>query len=685
MAAINYSTGTRITNVLGHTVSAKAAWADSWTAVPNLTCVECAWNAAPAFNTALLQWETGLVIMPGDTSPTTFGTWVGRGQFIRIDWACDDGGTLTWVGFVDTSSWPTEIFGRQQLVCYGLERSLALTPIISSVWNDAGTPRRNPFPLAFNRSVPGADGLRSTDAIEGVYAFRALNDPDEKGETWSTRDIVQYLLTYNLPTNAYGIAAIPWSIDQLTQLPDWDAPVVETANRTVWDVLNELINPSHQLGFTVVSNGSTAFLRCFTHFASNLVVGSQSILANPNQHTIVFAPDAMTDAQLSDVGSTYDQVIVRGARRKSVCTLTYTDHLEDAWPEADQTAYEDAESENVDYGSWSVEEKRQRNQKARDEVFRKEVFRRFRIKSDWNFEISTQDVFPDATVAPRSLNILPQLPIRADARWSGEVDPLDYIDPLVNSDSIYSSYPRPLLAIMDDPSATDDKISLSSLEQLSEYFLSPLSANTDYSVHVTVRDRSIELTVEGGPQHLIASGTFSPLADDLDPGGGLDYTTLQLTVCIEEDRFCEGVWPASASGDVVRRMVIDLGDNYQQVYIVPDTVTHLDGLGVPVTSDGGYLRDDTASLNTIARAIALCVVNSRKRASWRSGRRISSIAVGDLITTAGGASVVAPIVEIKITAPTAINRPPSMPQQSFATFGGLFDPLATLRRVGAIL
>jgi hypothetical protein len=680
MTAFDYSSGSRITNVLGHTVYAKAAWGDSWVAVPNLTCVECAWNAAPNFNTALLQWETGYVVMPGDATPTLFGTWVGRGQFIRIVWSCDDGGTLTWVGFVDSSSWPTEAFGRQQIVCYGLERSLALTPIATSAWLDdsgSGSPvvRRSGLPYTFNE---GPDGYRSADDVSGVYLFASQHDPTAAINLWSTRQIVQYLMTYCLPTNAYGVAAIPWALNQAAQLPDWDTPIVTTRNRTLWDVLQELINPENQLGFTVGSDGSTAYLRCFTHLASAVTYGStnpRTIPANPNQHSVVFAPDALTQADLSDVGATYDQVIVRGDRRKTICTLLWDDHLEaNNWF---TSLYGAAASTNTDYATWTLEEKRIRNQAKRDQE--KETYREFRIKSDWNYEIDGDLIFinPD-NPNPRSIRILETIPIKKGEDWTGDAD--DAPHTYEPEDSEY------LIPLVEDPTSDQDRLNLvTQLGLLNEKQVSALSNKNSYTIHVTANNRIIDIRVEGTPQHVIASGNFTPLSGvDLPVSGGIDYQTLGVTVCLEEDRFCEGVYPTSVSADVVRRLVIDLGDRYRQIYVVPNTVTGLDEEGARTFSNGGWLIDHSEDLATLARLIATGLVPSRKRASWRSQRRISGIAVGDLITTAAGATIAAPVTEIRINAPTGDGRPPSAPTQSFATFAGLFDPMQLLRRIGVI-
>lgn len=691
MTAFDYSTGPRVTNVLGHTVYAKSSWAADWTEVPNLTCVECSWTAAPNFNSALLEWETGYVILPGDSSPTVFGTWTGRGQFIKIVWQCDDGGTLVWVGFVDSSSWPTESFGRQQIVCYGLERSLALTPIASSAWYDDSVPlsaqiRRSQVPYDFN---VGPDGYRSESAISGSHVFAPLHDPQADVRFWSTRKIVKYLLTHCLPTNQYGVAAIPWQLDQDDQLPDWDFPVVNTRNRTVWDILNELITPQYQLGFTCGSDGSTCYLRAFTHLPTPAVYFSQSIAANPNQHSVVFMPDALTTADLSDVGSTYDQVIIRGDRRKSICTLKYFYELENNWEPSEETAYERAESLHPDYSTWTVEERKARNASKRANEYSR-VFRELRLRKTWNYKIfpaslvgPEQTVFPGPpsdNLTPRAIKMLDVLPIKEGTDWKGTVQPTWY-RPI---DSTHVELAR-FFPTLTDPTGLQQRLNvLTQLGQLSGKVLSDAHNQATYTIAVSVRERIVSLEVQGAPQHVIADEWFTALPEDEATTGGLDLTTLRITVMLEEDRFVEGVWPASVSADIVRRLVIDLGDKYEQIYIVPGTVTGFDPSGVELTSAGGWLVNDQNEINALAQLIGTGLLPTRKRATWRSQRRISGIAVGDLITTAGGATVNAPISEIKITAPTAEARPASAPTQSFATFGGVFDPLQILRRVGVL-
>ena len=47
------------------------------------------WGMATAVFLFVLWW-LGDVILPGDSAATTFGPWIGRGQFVLVDWVCDD-------------------------------------------------------------------------------------------------------------------------------------------------------------------------------------------------------------------------------------------------------------------------------------------------------------------------------------------------------------------------------------------------------------------------------------------------------------------------------------------------------------------------------------------------------------------------------------------------------------------
>lgn len=675
MAVIDYSSGPRITDVGDHVVYTKSSWGASWTAQPNLVCTECAWQAAPEFSSAVLVWRTGYIIPPGSTSATLYGPWVGRGHFVKIVWTCDDASTLVWVGYIDQSGWPTEAFGDQPLVCYGLERALALTPILDHAFVRGGTVMRSAEPPTFE-----LNRAKDPDSVGGVYVFC---DPvrDDQGDwrSWSTREIVRYLLKYNCPTNNFGVGAIPWSIDQVTQLPDWDSPRVECRGKTVWDVLCELVGPDKQLGFTVGSDGSTAYLRAFTHTSSTITVSGNSLNANPNQHTLVLSPDALTNASLSDVGGGYDQVICRGAKRQTICTLTHTTNLENDWSSTDETTYEAGASGESAYSTANTQRQREMNSRVRTGAALRNVYSAFKILKTFDWKISTEDLFPSNT-NPRDVRIVDRVMIKNDVDWSGAVNVNHYdASGAGQAWGIYFANPDDLTKYVDV--LQFEKLCTESV-LVGDWPTVSVSAKTE-DMH------RVRLTVGGAPQHAIAGTNFSRLSADSPSKcwGSLDYTTMKVTCALEEDRYCEGKYPSSApSADIVRRYVADLGPEYKQIRIHKDTIARIDHEGTAKTvTASGYLRDDSNKLAAIAQIIALGVVLTRKRVNWTSQRRISTIAVGDMINTAEGASVLAPVTSIRINAPTSKNSPAACPTQTFETFGGTQDPLAVLRNLGIVI
>ena len=661
MAAIDYSAGPRITNVGAHTVYTRAVWSDVWTAQPNLTCVECQWTAAPDFNSAILIWKTGAVIVPGNTTPTTFGAFVGRGYFVKIDWVCDDASLLRWVGYVDASTWPTEAFGDQQITCYGLERALALTPIADAVWLDESVSpaevKRTGEPVDFN--LPERN--RAFTPVSGtLHAFAAeVPTGAPLPRSWSSRQILEYLLTYHLPTNTWGVSTIPWAINQLTQLPDWDAPAIETRNRTVWDVITDLVSANQQLGLTFGSDGTTAYLRVFSHLASALDIDGQIRLANPNQHTIVFAPDAYTEAEFADRGGGYDQVICRGARRISITTLSVpAGDLVPDWTDDQQTEYETGALNELQYPFWNKSERRARNDQVRAKPELNHVYTRFRLADlqDWATSYGLQGAFPD-NPTPRRVRILDTLPISKTEPWHGAID-TDWYDGHIG---------RPALVVVAKPDFPGESIDLTRSRSGEAVGIGEWP--NDFLATVEALGTSLQLHLSGAPNHAIAGADFTPLAEDTTDYGGLDYLTLAITVAIEEDRFCQAAYPVTApAANIVRRLLVECGESYQQIYVVPvTTVAGLDPGGIALESEGGYLRDDTAKLAALAQVIAAGATLTRKQVSWRSRRRISVIAVGDLVTSAGGATINAPVVRMRLIAPESVGQTPSLPIQEFQT------------------
>lgn len=684
MATIDYSSGSRVVNERPHTVYTKAVWTDDWTAQANMSCYECLWTAAPNINTARLRWEIGSVILPGDTEPTTIGVWVGRGQFVMIDWLCDDGSTiLRWVGYIDSTSRPSEAFGFQEIVAYGLERSLALTTISRSVWWDETASEAKVSDVAFPFNGPG--GLRTADAhaivAVAVYLFRDLNKVDHLIDTavqpapWSTREIVRYLLDQMLPTSDLGVAVIPWTIVGIDLLPDWDSPRVDTEYRTVWDVLNELVNAQRLLGFTCGNDGSAAVtIKFFTHLASDLAISGNTIPANPTQHTLITQPDALTNAYYSDITGGYDQVICRGARKQVIFTMgvnpddVNNGSLIVGWKYDDQTAYNNGASLEAGYSALTDTQKRQANARARRNAKVAAVFKRFFLKGT---ELRTENSYSP-------IRVLEKLPIKKGSVWAGELDPTIYDR---DGEGI-----QPLLSFhMPGTDDADARILSTSMESLVS------KAKKSFAVKLSAKGLLVYLDVVGTEQHIIAKDNFFttgnpgfiPLpVDDLD-FPFIDFFSMHMTAAVEIDRHVEGSYPETApTANIVRRLIVDAGPDYKHIEILNDdnfkTVANIDSFAYEEFSDGGILVDDTEKLTAIARFIAQSYALTRQAVSWQSQRKIGGVSVGDLITTSDGATINSPVMAININGGVSINRPAAATVQSFETYRGGSDPHALI-------
>jgi hypothetical protein len=109
-------------------------------------------------------------------------------------------------------------------------------------------------------------------------------------------------------------------------------------------------------------------------------------------------------------------------------------------------------------------------------------------------------------------------------------------------------------------------------------------------------------------------------------------------VAIEEDRFAEGVWPATLSTvDIVRRRVVYVGDGYSIIRVVPWTVVGLSTTAAEQTTDGGYVVDDRAILTQLARLLAAYHTTPRLQMTLATQRRTGVLTVGSIITSVGTA------------------------------------------------
>jgi hypothetical protein len=200
----------------------------------------------------------------------------------------------------------------------------------------------------------------------------------------------------------------------------------------------------------------------------------------------------------------------------------------------------------------------------------------------------------------------------------------------------------PMFAVIKDPA--DGKFQfLDSLSQNTEVEVPSLGLQDGVGWSASLRPQDdapgFVLTVNGQPQHVLAAGgDFSPLPVDEFAGRYNWRDELVATVAINVDQFAEGRWPADpAATEAVRRLIIDLGDEYQLHYVAKGTVVDLKGDGTrqKVESAGGFIRDDRPKLQALAQLVYEWYRTERQSIELSFGYISTRLRVGDLITTIG--------------------------------------------------
>lgn len=690
--------------VFAQRVYLRERWSDDWEEQENLFATEVIWNAAPEMPTATLLWRYGRGMLAGEAALAIKERLAKSRWFVKIeiDGQFVQGGSsdkLTWHGTLEveadhwagvrdeppaTEGGQPEPFesGTQELIAHGLELLLARTPVIESVYYDdvVDTERRIGRGLAFNA---GGKPNRTSAPFDDRYLFSVQTPPNV--QYWYTRAAVEYLLLECAPRAANGASILNWKVDPdfLAQLPNWDRIGVETHGKSVFDVLNELIPRQRLMGWTLAVDPDTddIWLRPFTFAHEDIDVGEgNKLLANTRLRKVVLdrGPGEAVAIKTS-AAEQFDQIVVQGRRRRICFSVCHdNDTLELGWKSADETAYEAGASTAGDYpAATEIEDRRRRDADARAAHKLSEVYARYKLPAAWDYHVGdpvaggAAELFivPEQGELPYPLEcfLMPTLPLLSNRDYSGTKIEDDTVGERGDAPAV-ELVPCVYFPIPEDTSRYVRGDQIATVAALANY-----DSRRDFSVSVRVADnsRAVEVLVQGGPQHLIATADFTGLAHDYEPGNEswFDWQDMVLTLAIEEDRFAEARWPSDdtmallISGpaeDAVRRKVIDAGNSYRLDWIVKGTIVEVEATtGEPVQvevddGDGAFINDDRPALEAVARVAHAWYGTPRKALTFSSRRVGSALQIGDLITTLGEAFPVeirSVVTQMQVTIP----------------------------------
>lgn len=700
-----------------HTVFVRQRWADDWIEVPFLYCLNARWSAAPDVSRAEFEWRFGMGMQPSVPEflayePLELDRWY---VLVQIPWENE---TLRWYG-VFAGDDQRQLYGglgnhqpngMQHLSAFGLESLLDRSIVDRSYVVDSDSERVVPRGLPFN----GGAAAKLQDDTKRGNRYKAENpETDERSlfcskisatasEEWTGEQIAEYLLERFSPRDADGEISIQFELTgQVANLND--RPRIDAQDKSVKRLLDEIVDRRRLLGWCVqvAVSGSTETVqvRVFSFADTNITLQDGTpIEANDRQRALDFdAAFDVQEARLTKAGQhAVDRVRVTGARRVGCGTLDAaggTSGFVAAWQDEDEAEWWSGASTWADYpdpeaedpGTTDYELRNKLNEDARARHALRKVFTTYKLgdtflltgktgsyawcpklNPDWSIDETVTEEFWGP-----GLRLLRELPLKAGFDYSESAT-----DPTPERTATEADDPTPELlrpfAAIKDP---DDEAYPYYWALDREY--SDGVEQARITARMTTSDDAPEFQVIpnlspwalAGESHIAGlPNTNDPVTDNLENPQVFDWRNMVVTIAIEFDARVEICWPRETptiAGDVLRELVIDLGDDARLDYLLPGTMLEVSSVD-PDTGErgdeftaaesGGFVRDDRPRMQTIAET-AYKWYSVERQAFELSYRQVTGhFSVGDLIVSTGAASTLEDVRTVITSVAWDLNR-----------------------------
>jgi hypothetical protein len=710
------------------TVYTRARWEDTWTLDTALTVTDVAWNCLPTMPAATLVLHYGRIRWFGEDAFATRAKLRDMSRrYVKIvsPMQLDEAGafvTKTWHGVfqlamdeqhgatfteVAEDDWESLASGTQQLVAYGLESLLNTNVLTTSRIEYAGGMDIYQATVPFNRN---GRGNRSSVKYSGAYAFA---DVLSGAPNWSSADIAEYVLAHATPRDAADAVKVIFQLNSGAWLPDWDNPQIDPEAQTVLSVLNRIASRQRLLSAWFEVDEATNRVELHTETIVPAAVAlnipgavNATIPANSSQLLVVADEDQATAIGVKDSDvPIYDVVVARGGPEISVGTFSFPDTtLENNFTSTEQNGYEEGASTTAGYAAETEKAKQKGNAAARSSPKFDRVYAYFQIPRTWDQRCKNGEGVGAEVMFPTPIGgawpvyyptafVDPNLPLLAGADYAGTaiaagttgetVDMLERLPPLVFFKSPEDSR---WMRAEDIGNAADLEI-----ETAAAFGAFTLHA------HVPPESHGFVVRVAGAHQHAIAYGDFTRLAVDPDSGRWSYRTGMVATLAIPSGRRVQGQWPPAPpiGKDAVRYYHLDVGDNMEAVYVVPNTVVGVKPDGTLQRSSGGWLyRPSNAieHLTALAKTAAAWYSIPHYVVTIETQRLTTEIGLGDLVARVGDPrgsnqhqlDTNAPVTEIRVTWPLSSGDRPEPPSMTVQTFAGELDPIQLQARSTSI-
>lgn len=745
---LKFGPTTKIETIGRPRVWTRERWADDWVEVEHLYPDEVVWSTSPTMPVATLLWTYGRLMHPSTRAVEFVERKDWRpGRYVKIEVPCDlDEATSEdeeapvffrryWYGLIEqivddqdgVFDFPTindrnkvtlraVAGGTQRMICLGLEQLLARHRIRSSVFDRGGGATGNDSTIPFN--LGGGRGNRGTVEYDGSYVFFANLDAGAADVTsWNTREIVRYLLRYQTPRDTLGGRALKFRVDPalLDLLPNWDLPILDQDGATTLGLLQRLVDRRRLLSFwfEVVEDGDDEIveMKVATIVPNEVpltIAPTAKIAAAANQVVLNYDRDQATRGYVrdSEIGL-FDQVVARGAKLVTVATFSNLDGtLVKAWKAADEQRYEYGAQAAAGFAAATLAEKQRRHAAARSDPRLEDVYARFRIPPTWNQKVGDgfggvfYDAFPGGggpvPIYHPSIVLRSSLPLYPNVDYSADkiqVGAAAAAEPPGDAEQL------PVASYWKRPAADSDGVRRwfrgDEIARLSQTPGVRVEEADRLTIHTSVvpQSHSVVFRVGGAPKHAIAYGDFTATPED-EAVGQWTYKdgAACVTLALEWGLRAEGVWPRvkPPGKDAIRTLVVNAGDQYERVYVVPMTVVGISDNGALVRSSGGWIdrpKDVIARLEDFAHLAHAWYSIPHQVVTVETQRLLSgaSIDLGWLVTSVGdpdvpanpaARTVNATVTEIRIRWEQGDGSEPPAPSMTIGTFAGELDALS---------
>lgn len=661
-------------NEVGHLCYVKTTWAQAWQEAPLLVCQSMTDAVAPSHSTATFSQTYGTELWPqigsrpADQNPTqvekpdllnkyvkvettTGVTWYG----VIVDVDDEQGGTLDQI--------PT---GQLTITAIGLTFLLERSePINKTFFKTSSGIGSIDVAIPFNA---GTDGRRGRDRTAvGNYdpLVKVFTDKTRTVDAalWTAANAFEYLIDRFSPVDVNGSKRLPLHISEASKAClSYELARIDYAGSTIWQALNAIVDRRRGLLlYSIINQAGQLELVVDTGTPTSITLPSNAnVPANRNQRTYSF-DDAIgvESVQLKKSAvQQYDQVLCRGEKAGVVCTLTpkaiegQTVQMIPDWQESEQTAYNDAASNDADYSTLSDTSKAAANAdiRATDEVSR--VYSWWRLDTDWNgyshnvgtvdtvaaFGVNSETGLIDtdvvADVWPEGLRFADFMPLRPQIDYTGDVTPATD-----SGDQYSQDYLPPAVFIQLDPigSLVGDDGWVHAERLNAAVDSGDVKREYQWSVQLIIRDDvpGIILQVVGGQQHYLAQDLYvsNGTYEDIPSNEGVNHKDWLATVYLPLQFHVFAKYPQDVSlqtGDMKKVLTLQIPDAWLD-WLAPGTVVSVKS-GELQQTNGGWLRDDRQRLEDIARLAFEWYSQPRQSLSIAFDGIVSDMSVGQMVT-----------------------------------------------------